>query len=74
MNCYSCQLQVPKQVKQGICNLRDSGYVWIIPFSEDIAYLFIAVVGSRTNRKSIASAGDPVTIPAWTKGQLLVGM
>ena len=57
-----------------LCNLRDSGHVWIIPFSEDIPYLFIAIVGSRTNRKYNASTGYPVTIPAWTKGQLLVGM
>ena len=67
-------MQVPELVKCEICNLRDSGHVWIIPFSEYIPYLFIAVVGGRTNRKSIDSAGDPVTIPAWTKGQLLVDM
>ena len=74
LNDYSCQLQVPEQVKQEICNIRDSGHVWIIPLSEYIPYLFIAIVGDRTNGKSIDSAGDPVTIPAWTKGERLVGM
>ena len=54
-NGYSCEMQVHEQVKYEIC-----GHVWIIPFSEDIPYLFIVVVGSRTNRKSIDSAGDPV--------------
>ena len=59
-NGYSCELQVHEQVKYEICNLRDSGHDWIIPFSEDIPYLFIVVVGSRTNRKSSDSAEDPV--------------
>ena len=51
---------------------RDSGHVWIIPFSEYIPYLFIAVVRGRTNVKSMDSAGDPVTIPAWTIEELLL--
>ena len=69
-NGHSCELKVSEQVKYEIGNLRDSGHVGIIPFSKDIPYmyLFIAVVGSKTNRKSIDSAGDPVTIHAWTKG------
>ena len=60
-NVHCCQLQVPEQVKQEICNLEDSSHVWIIPFSEYIPYLLIAVDDGRTNGQSIDSAGDMVT-------------